>query len=148
MGYFKRTSNVGTAMHTQRKESSLLAATARGHLSQEEYDTLLSETVQFQTDKLLSETVQFQTDKDKEAYFIKNHMFESNMETWKEDGEVACCHCLQDMKIKDFKAVIEKGAMSDGSDFEKILCKNYPVCDGVIIDWYPSGTFAKKGNKV
>jgi len=51
---------------------------------------------------------------------------------------VECLHCGAVYKFKDVKAIRVKQQFRDGLDFDQIVCKNYPKCDGDIMDLIPA----------
>ena len=75
------------------------------------------------------EIVEFKDDKEKEEFFNKYDPFEDNRTM---DDEIRCIHCGETYKVKDFVAIKAK----DGG-YYVIVCKNFPKCNGSIIDWFP-----------
>lgn len=64
--------------------------------------------------------------KDKEIYLKKHYPFTP---VPKLTDKKHCIHCGQDFIVSDFKVIIE-------NNNEYIVCKNFPECDGTVIDWF------------
>lgn len=47
---------------------------------------------------------------------------------------VECLHCGAQYKFRDVKAIRLKSEFRTKDDFDMLVCKNYPKCDGTIID--------------
>ncbi|MBQ3749910.1 MAG: hypothetical protein IKN99_07775 [Bacteroidales bacterium] len=50
---------------------------------------------------------------------------------------VECLHCGERYKFKYVKAIRTKPQFRSDDDFDQIVCKNYPECNGSIIDLFP-----------
>lgn len=50
------------------------------------------------------------------------------------DDTVECLHCGEKFLFKDVKAIRPKDQFRTVKDFDEIVCKNYPKCNGSIID--------------
>ena len=50
---------------------------------------------------------------------------------------VECLHCGERYKFKYVKAIRTKPQFRNDDDFDQIVCKNFPKCNGSIIDLFP-----------
>ena len=50
---------------------------------------------------------------------------------------VECLHCGERYKFKYVKAIRTKPQFRSDDDFDQVVCKNFPKCDGSIIDLFP-----------
>lgn len=50
------------------------------------------------------------------------------------DETVECLHCGERYKFREVKSIRIKPQYRSEYDFDEIVCKNYPKCDGSIID--------------
>ena len=50
---------------------------------------------------------------------------------------VECLHCGERYKFKYVKAIRTKPQFRSDDDFDQIVCKNFPECNGSIIDLFP-----------
>ena len=50
---------------------------------------------------------------------------------------VECLHCGDHYQYKNVKAIRTKPQFRSNNDFDKIVCKNFPKCNGSIIDLMP-----------
>lgn len=64
---------------------------------------------------------------------IKEHK-ESGFADYALDDIVECLHCGSRYKFCEVKAIRSKEPYREEDDFDAIVCKNYPKCDGTIID--------------
>lgn len=53
------------------------------------------------------------------------------------DDTVECIHCGARYKFREVKAIRKKTEFRTEQDFDMIVCKNYPKCNGSIIDLMP-----------
>ena len=53
------------------------------------------------------------------------------------DDTVECIHCGSRYKFKEVKAIRKKAEFRTEQDFDMIVCRNYPKCNGSIIDLMP-----------
>lgn len=53
------------------------------------------------------------------------------------DDTVECLHCGAQYKFREVKAIRKKAEFRTEQDFDMIVCKNYPKCNGSIIDLMP-----------
>ena len=50
---------------------------------------------------------------------------------------VECLHCGDRYKYRDVKAIRMSSQSRSSDDFDQIVCKNFPKCNGSIIDLMP-----------
>ena len=50
---------------------------------------------------------------------------------------VECLHCGDRYKYRDVKAIRMSPQYRSDDDFDQVVCKNYPKCNGSIIDLIP-----------
>ena len=55
------------------------------------------------------------------------------------DDTVECLHCGAQYKFREVKAIRHKPEFRTERDFDMLVCKNYPKCNGSIIDLMPVG---------
>lgn len=76
---------------------------------------------------------------EKREYYNNNKIFEEDL--W--DRRVKCRHCGKTFKFTDFKVIREKKWYCE-DEFEYIVCKHYPECDGSLIDMISVGKVKPK----
>ena len=69
------------------------------------------------------------TVKDKKSLYEKHSGNKMTDEEFN-NSIIKCIHCDNEYNLKDFKVLIEKPTKE-----EYIVCKNYPSCDGNMIDF-------------
>ena len=55
------------------------------------------------------------------------------------DDTVECLHCGAQYKFREVQAIRHKPEFRTERDFDMLVCKNYPKCNGSIIDLMPVG---------
>lgn len=75
----------------------------------------------------------YELDETEKLNAIKEHK-ESGFADYAPDDIVECLHCGSRYKFCEVKAIRSKEPYREEDDFDAIVCKNYPKCDGTIID--------------
>ena len=65
------------------------------------------------------------------------HLLYDNAHKISLEETVECLHCGERYKFKYVKAIRTKPRFRNDDDFDQIVCKNFPECNGSIIDLFP-----------